>query len=86
MRRTGYRLEHGGGIATSLIACAAMLIVAACSRTAEPNLALACQVRPCECIPAKPAVFSNPKPKDVLWRLNGDAYCPKDHVLRQVDE
>ncbi len=42
----------------------------------------------CVCVPThavfpvRPGLTSVP----VLWKENGDAYCPQDHVLREAPE
>lgn len=53
----------------------ALLLLSACAQSdeAKRNLALACQTTSCVCLPEGP----------VLWRQNGDAYCPEGQVLRR---
>ncbi len=47
---------------------------------------LKCQMTKCVCVstqavfPVQPGSTSVP----VLWKVNGDAYCPQDHVLREA--
>lgn len=60
------------------------LLLAACAgdRKGDPNLAVACALKPCECTP-EGAFGGDPAP--VLWRENGDAYCPEGYALRLSD-
>jgi hypothetical protein len=78
--RQGMRLVWVLLIATGLTACAS---------EPEPSLALACQMTKCTCLP-KGSISFLAKPVDrsvpVLWKLNGDAYCPADYVLRRAGE
>ena len=64
----------------------AIVLLAGCAGSAAPevDLAKACQVRECSCIETSGGLFDSPDTTDVLWRRNGDAYCPVDHVLRLV--
>ena len=61
----------------------------ACALEPEPLLALACQTTKCTCLPKSSASFLA-KPGDrsvpVLWKQNGDAYCPADYVLRRTGD
>lgn len=57
-----------------------------CAREPDPSLALACQITKCVCTPQKGWFSKKNEPAPVLWRLNGDAYCPDGHVLRRAAE
>jgi len=46
-----------------------------------PNMALACQTTSCACVGERESVLRKAKTTDVLWRTNGDAYCPKGFTL-----
>jgi hypothetical protein len=48
----------------------------------DPRLALACQTTACECVTAVRRVGFKPVTTEMLWRPNGDAYCPADFVLQ----
>jgi hypothetical protein len=58
-------------------------LAAACTRQPMPELALACQTTKCVCLPAEASFPVRDEPAEVLWRDNGDAYCPEAHVLRR---
>lgn len=58
-------------------------LAAACARQPLPELALACQTQTCVCLPAEASFPARDQPTEVLWRDNGDAYCPEGHVLRR---
>ena len=64
---------------------AAGAVLVACERTREvrPDLALACQTVPCVCVEARATVLRKDATAPVLWRRNGDAYCPEGFVLRR---
>ena len=49
-----------------------------------PNLALACQTMECTCSAESGSIFEKTKTTEILWRPNGDAYCPKGFVLEPV--
>ena len=46
-----------------------------------PDLALACQTMDCICAATSVGLFERRKTRDVLWRVNGDAYCPDGFAL-----
>jgi hypothetical protein len=48
----------------------------------DPRLALACQTTACECVAAGQRIGRKPATAEMLWRPNGDAYCPPDFVLQ----
>lgn len=62
-----------------------LLLLSACAQGDETkqNLALTCQTASCVCLPATPGPFGSVEPSPVLWRQNGDAYCPEGQVLRR---
>lgn len=65
----------------------AMGILAACagkdSGAGGPDMALACQTTSCACVGESGSLLSKAKTTEVLWRTNGDAYCPKDFTLEK---
>ena len=46
-----------------------------------PDLALACQTMDCVCAATSVGLFEKRRTAQVLWRANGDAYCPDGFVL-----
>ena len=66
------------------------LSLAACGGGERPkvervsNLALACQTTACTCSAESGTIFEKTKTTEILWRANGDAYCPKGFVLETV--
>jgi hypothetical protein len=66
----------------------AMGILAACASEdpgASPeNMALACQTMSCACVAQEKSLLRKAKTTDILWKTNGDAYCPKDFVLEKA--
>ncbi len=70
-----------------LVFCALLVLASACAQSDETkqNLALRCQIRSCVCVPAGPGLFVTVEPGPVLWRQNGDAFCPEGQGLRPSD-
>ena len=79
------------GIAVSM-AAALFPFLAACGSTERakveriPNLALACQTMECTCSAQTGSLFRKTKTTELLWRSNGDAYCPEGFVLEPVEK
>ena len=73
---------------STVLLCAATVGLAGCALEHDPELALACQTRPCTCLPADGGFLVKPtvEPAPVLWRANGDAYCEEGYVLSLVEE
>ena len=75
---------------TVFLAAALSLSLAACGSTERaggervPNLALACQTTACTCSAVTGSLFEKTKTAEILWRANGDAYCPKGFALEPV--
>lgn len=74
------------GIKTVIVALA-MGTLAACART-DPaenaaNMALACQTANCACVGQDKSLIRKDKTTAVLWKTNGDAYCPKGFDLEK---
>ena len=70
---------------TASIAAALASWLAACGAAEPParapNLALACQTMDCICTAKAAGAFDKRRAADMLWRSNGDAYCPEGFVL-----
>ncbi len=62
--------------------------LAGCANEAIPGMELKCQMTKCVCVRTQAAFPVQPGPTSVpvLWKENGDAYCPQDHVLREAPE
>ena len=77
------------GIAASM-AAALLLSLAACGSSERPrverapNLALACQTMECTCSADTGTLFEKTRTTEILWRRNGEAYCPEGFVLEPV--
>ena len=73
-------------VKTTLIALA-MGVLAACASEdpgASPeNMALACQTMSCACVTEDKSLLRKDKTTEILWRTNGDAYCPKGFALEK---
>ena len=71
-----------GTLLTVLLA----LVLVACSaeRETKPSLAGACQLGPCVCADTKALFWQTANTVPLLWRENGDAYCPPDYALLRV--
>ena len=69
-----------------------LLALAACSTLSPPKpdpaqLALACQIKKCECrAPHRSFTFTaDPPPKPIEWRSDGSASCPAGYELSFVE-
>ncbi|MCH6588373.1 MAG: hypothetical protein IH805_08685 [Proteobacteria bacterium] len=62
--------------------------LAGCVLEPVPGMELKCQMTECVCAPTQAVfpVLPGPTSVPVLWKENGDAYCPQDHVLREAPE
>ena len=75
---------------TASTAAALCLALAACGSTGRAkvervsNLALACQTMECTCSAETGSLFGKTKATQILWRPNGDAYCPEGFVLEPI--
>ena len=49
-----------------------------------PDLALACQTMDCVCSESEVGLFEKRRTVEILWRANGDAYCPEGFALEPV--
>ena len=71
--------------ATVSLAAALVLALGACGGERPdreaPDLALACQTRDCVCASEPETLFVAETKTEILWRPNGDAYCPDGFVL-----
>ena len=72
--------------------CSPLLVVlalAGCTGTkaGDPDLALACELRTCACLAENASIFATKRETtDILWRDNGEAYCPEGFVLTRINE
>ena len=65
--------------------------VAACAQKApnQTELAHGCQILKCQCVKARTSLlpnFTTAKPADVLWRVDGTAYCPEGMQLQTTEK
>ena len=60
--------------------------LAGCALEPIPGMELKCQMTECICAPAQATFPALPgiTSVSVLWKQNGDAYCPQDYVLRKA--
>ena len=49
------------------------------------NPELACQTIACICEATESDMLEKPAKSEVLWRENGDAYCPEGFALRRAE-
>lgn len=66
----------------------AAAIVASCGSGSEsnvPQLHLACQTVECECRAEKTEFLKDRETTEIVWRLNGDATCPRGFLLERVE-
>ncbi|MDE0060598.1 MAG: hypothetical protein OXI22_09425 [Defluviicoccus sp.] len=67
------------------LAAALVLALGACGGDGParkaPDLALACQTMDCVCTGDPETLFAAERKTEVLWRANGDAYCPDGFAL-----
>jgi hypothetical protein len=72
--------------AMALVLVAMVMAGCAAEETAETDLRLTCQLNKCICA-SPPRAFLAPEPdKPVLWKDNGDAYCPEGYQLKLAKE
>lgn len=64
------------------------LVMAACAaeETAEGDMRLTCQLNKCICAPPSRAFLASKPSEPVLWKDNGDAYCPEGYQLKRAEE
>ena len=81
----GHEATKGSGVMLRVaVSMAVLAALCACTRDTIRGLELRCQTTKCVCIKQ---VVSFPEVPggdrtEVLWRDNGDAYCPDGYVLR----
>ena len=81
--------ERGRNAMRPLFPMAMMLmLLAACAERDEPSvdLTLACQLSKCVCSHRDRPFIEEKEPEPVLWRENGDAYCPDGLELKLVEK
>lgn len=72
-----------------LVFAAILALAAACSIKEEESaidLSLACQLNECVCVQPDRPFYEKPEPQPVLWKENGDAYCPDGLALELADK
>ncbi len=64
------------------------MLLAACAEREESNvdLTLTCQLSKCICAGPEKLFLQEDEPEPLLWRENGDAYCPDGLELKLVEE
>ncbi|MEX2453716.1 MAG: hypothetical protein WD470_03375 [Rhodospirillaceae bacterium] len=76
-------------IRRSLPAAALVLTLAACGGRGDdsgpPQLNLACQIVPCECVQEGGGMFLTRDKAELVWKENGDAACPAGYMLRRTE-
>jgi hypothetical protein len=70
-------LSLGFFLALLLVGCTA-------ERQTTESLAGACQLVPCVCADTKALFWQTAKTVPLLWKENGEAYCPPDYALLRV--
>ncbi len=65
-----------------------LMLLAACAARDEStvDLALACQLNKCICAGPDKLFAQEDEPEPLLWRANGDAYCPDGLELKLVEK
>jgi hypothetical protein len=63
-------------------------LLAACAENekSKADLALACQLNTCICAGPDKLFVKKADPEPVLWKENGDAYCPEGLKLKLANE
>ena len=59
--------------------------LAGCAGEPGPDLGLACAVAKCACAHEGFLTRGKGEPSPVLWKENGNAYCPDGQALRRTD-
>ncbi len=83
------KTERGRNAMRSLYLMAVILTpLAACAEREESkvDLTLACQLSKCICAGPEKLFLQEDEPEPVLWREDGDAYCPEGLELKLVEE
>jgi len=65
---------------------ATLVLLLGCAQAPQPDLALACQTAKCTCLPETSGFILKGEAAAVLWKSNGDAYCPEGYVLSRVEK
>ena len=71
----------------TLIGLVCLLALSACSggERVAPDMADACQLKPCVCAEDSASIFGG-ETAELLWHPDGRAYCPEGHHLELVSE
>ncbi len=84
---------HPGRTASALrtgLLCLVLLVLMGCAEPNKPNLEVACALTKCTCLSNAAGYFARnfgeQTTTEVLWTDTGNAYCPEDFFLRQVEE
>ncbi len=84
---------HPGRTASALhtgLLCLVLSLLMGCAEPTKPNLEVACALTKCICRSSADGYFARnfgeQTTTEVLWTDKGNAYCPEDFSLRQVEE
>ena len=77
-------------VAPTGLLCFVLSALISCTDPNKPNLEVACALMKCICLSNSDGYFARNFKRQttttVLWTDRGNAYCPEDFSLRQVDE
>lgn len=76
-----------GRIAVLALTGGLLAVLAGCGSSLPPEerarrMAGACQTRYCSCQHEDVGILTKVRKVPVLWKLNGDAYCPEGYELK----
>jgi hypothetical protein len=71
-------------VALAAIPLALALVGCSVERETKASLAGACQFKPCVCADTKALFWQTADTVPLLWKENGEAYCPPDYALLRV--
>ena len=88
--RIGNRQFCGQAAARTGLLCLALSVLVGCTDPNKPDLELVCALKKCTCVSDADGYFARnfgtQTTAEVLWTDTGNAYCPEDFSLQQVDE
>jgi hypothetical protein len=73
-------------VALAAIPLALALVGCSVERETKASLAGACQFKPCVCADTKALFWQTADTVPLLWKENGEAYCPPDYALLRASE